>query len=190
MLDEETKEITEDIEGTFRQYPLKLAWAITIHKSQGLTFERAVIDASASFAHGQTYVALSRCKTLEGVVLSAPLSARAIINDNAVETFTMEARRNEPDEKRFRSLQQTYFLELLSGLFDFQPMEQALRRYVRLIDEHLYKLFPKQLAACKEEVERFHDKVTKVAQKFGIQYTRLIDTAQDYACLLYTSRCV
>lgn len=181
VLDEETKEITEDIEGTFRQYPLKLAWAITIHKSQGLTFERAVIDASASFAHGQTYVALSRCKTLEGVVLSAPLSARAIINDNAVETFTMEARRNEPDEKRFRSLQQTYFLELLSGLFDFQPMEQALRRYVRLIDEHLYKLFPKQLAACKEEVERFHDKVTKVAQKFGIQYTRLIDTAQDYA---------
>lgn len=65
MLDEETKEITEDIEGTFRQYPLKLAWAITIHKSQGLTFERAVIDAGASFAHGQTYVALSRCKTLE-----------------------------------------------------------------------------------------------------------------------------
>ena len=93
----------------------------------------------------------------------------------------MEARRNEPDEKRFRSLQQAYFLELLSGLFDFQPMEQALRRYVRLIDEHLYKLFPKQLAACKEEVKRFHDKVTKVAQKFSIQYTRLIDTAQDYA---------
>ena len=50
VLDEETKEITEDIEGTFRQYPLKLAWAITIHQSQGLTFERAVIDASASFA--------------------------------------------------------------------------------------------------------------------------------------------
>ena len=181
VLDEETKEITEDIEGTFRQYPLKLAWAITIHKSQGLTFERAVIDAGASFAHGQTYVALSRCKTLEGVVLSAPLSAKAVISDHAVDTFTMEARRNEPDEKRFRSLQQTYFLELLSGLFDFQPMEQALRRYVRLIDEHLYKLFPKQLAACKEEMERFHDKVTKVAQKFSIQYTRLIDTAQDYA---------
>lgn len=114
-------------------------------------------------------------------MLSAPLSAKAVISDHAVDTFTMEARRNEPDEKRFRSLQQTYFLELLSGLFDFQPMEQALRRYVRLIDEHLYKLFPKQLAACKEEMERFHDKVTKVAQKFSIQYTRLIDTAQDYA---------
>lgn len=181
VLDEETKEITEDIEGTFRQYPVKLAWAITIHKSQGLTFEHAIIDASASFAHGQTYVALSRCKTLEGLVLSAPLSARAIISDSAVDTFTTEARKTEPDENRFRSLQQTYFLELLSGLFDFQPMEQALRRYVRLVDEHLYKLFPKQLAVYKEEAVRFNEKVTKVAQKFNLQYTRLIDGAQDYA---------
>lgn len=181
VLNEETKEITEAIEGTFRQYPLKLAWAITIHKSQGLTFERALIDASASFAHGQTYVALSRCKTLEGVVLSAPLSAKAIISDNAVNAFTTEARLNEPDEKRFNSLRQAYFESLLSGLFDFQPLEQALRRYVRLIDEHLYKLFPKQLAACKEELERFHEKVTKVAARFGLQYTRLIAAAKDYA---------
>lgn len=181
VLDEQTKEITEAIEGVFRQYPLKLAWAITIHKSQGLTFERAIIDASASFAHGQTYVALSRCKTLEGVVLSAPLTAKAVISDSAVDTFTAEARKSEPDEKRFRSLQQTYFLELLSGLFDFQPMEQALRRYVRLVDEHLYKLFPKQLAAYKEEQVRFQEKVTKVAQKFSLQYTRLVDAAEDYA---------
>lgn len=181
VLDEETKEITEAIEGTFRQYPLKLAWAITIHKSQGLTFERAVIDASASFAHGQTYVALSRCKTLEGVVLSAPLSEKAVISDHAIDAFTTEARLNEPDEQHFRSLQQTYFGYLLSGLFDFQPLEQALRRYVRLIDEHLYKLFPKLLAACKEEVERFHEKVTKVAARFGLQYTRLIAAAEDYA---------
>ena len=181
VLDEETKEITEDIEGVFRQYPLKLAWAITIHKSQGLTFERAIIDASSSFAHGQTYVALSRCKTLEGMVLSAPLSARAVISDSAVDTFTTDARRNEPDENRFRSLRQTYFLELLSGLFDFLPLEQALKRYVRLVDEHLYKLFPKQLAGYKEEVERFHEKVTKVSQKFSMQYTRLIDASQDYA---------
>lgn len=72
-LDAKTKEITETVEGVFRQYPLRLAWAITIHKSQGLTFEHAIIDASHSFAHGQTYVALSRCKSLEGMVLGAPL---------------------------------------------------------------------------------------------------------------------
>lgn len=181
VLDEETKEIKEDIEGTFRQYPLKLAWAITIHKSQGLTFEHALIDASSSFAHGQTYVALSRCKTLEGLVLTAPISAKAIISDHAVDTFTVQARQTEPDEQRFRSLQRAYFLDLLSDLFNFQPLEQSLRRYVRLVDEHLYKLFPKQLAAYKEEQERIHEKVTKVAQKFSLQYTRLIDAAEDYA---------
>ena len=181
VLDEETKEITEDIEGVFKQFPLKLAWAITIHKSQGLTFERAIIDASASFAHGQTYVALSRCKTLEGLVLSAPLSARAVISDSAVDAFTEDARRNEPDETRYRRLQQSYFLELLSGLFDFLPLEQALRRFVRLVDEHLYKLYPKLLAEYKSETERFHEKVTKVAQKFSLQYTRLVDAAEDYA---------
>lgn len=64
-LNPQTKEITEEVEGTFRQYPIRLAWAITIHKSQGLTFERAIIDANASFAHGQVYVALSRCKSLQ-----------------------------------------------------------------------------------------------------------------------------
>ena len=181
VLNEETKEITEVIEGTFRQYPIRLAWAITIHKSQGLTFERAIIDASASFAHGQTYVALSRCKTLEGLVLSAPLSARAVISDSAVDTFTEDARRNEPDETRYRRLQQSYFLELLSGLFDFLPLELALKRFVRLLDEHLYKLYPKLLVEYKSETERFHEKVTKVAQKFSLQYTRLVDGAADYA---------
>lgn len=179
VLDEETKEITEEIEGTFRQYPLKTAWAITIHKSQGLTFEHAIIDAGASFAHGQAYVALSRCKTLEGLVLSAPLSARAIISDSAVDAFTAEARNNEPDECRSRSLQKTYFRELLSGLFDFRPIEQALNRYTRLVDEHLYKLFPKMLAFCKENSERLHEMV-KVARKFEVQYNRLIDEEPNY----------
>ena len=83
-IEEETKEIKEEIVGSFSQIPLRLAWAITIHKSQGLTFDKAIIDAGASFAHGQTYVALSRCTTLEGIILKTNITPSAIINDTTV----------------------------------------------------------------------------------------------------------
>ncbi len=98
-LNEETKEIEEDIIGSFKQYPLKLAWAITIHKSQGLTFEKAIIDAKAAFAHGQIYVALSRCKTMEGMVLSSPISSRGIEIDKAIMCFDENAHQNPPSKK-------------------------------------------------------------------------------------------
>lgn len=180
VLDKETMEIREEIEGTFKQYPLKLAWAITIHKSQGLTFEKAIIDASGSFAHGQTYVALSRCRTLEGLVLSNPIPARAIISDATVDTFTEKARQTIPTENRFRDLQRTYFLQLLSELFKFEEIEWSLHRYTRLIDEHLYRLYPKLLEALKEEEVRFKEKINNVAQKFSQQYTRLTDVSTNY----------
>ncbi len=178
-LNGETKELTEEIEGSFKQYPLKPAWAITVHKSQGLTFEHAIIDVSASFAHGQAYVALSRCKTLEGLVLSRPLSEDAIISDDLVDAFMRQAHDSVPDAARFRSLRQAYYHGLLAELFDFQPVEQALHRYVRLIDEFLYKLHPRSLAAYKAETVRINERVTQVSQKFSLQYTRLLNASAD-----------
>lgn len=97
-----TREITEDKVGSFEQLPLKLAWAITIHKSQGLTFERAVIDAKAAFAHGQVCVALSRCKTFEGVVLSSPIPGCAVKTDGAVSQFILETSKNPPSVERLQ----------------------------------------------------------------------------------------
>ena len=87
QFDDETKEISSKQIGRFKQYPLKAAWAITVHKSQGLTFDKAIIDVHAAFSPGQAYVALSRCRTLEGLVLSSPVSASVFMKDNAVDAY-------------------------------------------------------------------------------------------------------
>lgn len=87
QLDEESKEISSKQIGRFKQYPLKAAWAITVHKSQGLTFDKAIIDVHAAFSPGQAYVALSRCRTLDGLVLSSPVSASVFMRDNAVDAY-------------------------------------------------------------------------------------------------------
>ena len=178
VLNEDTKEITEEIEGVFRQYPIRLAWAITIHKSQGLTFERAIIDARNSFAHGQTYVALSRCKTLEGMVLETPLRREAIISDRIVDDFTKNVEQNKPGSKQLNDMQKAYFYDLLSDLFNFYSLDQAYKRLLRLMDEDLYKLYPKQLAEYKALASHVKERVVEVSQRFRNQYTRLINEGE------------
>lgn len=130
-INEETKEIKEDITGSFSQIPLRLAWAITIHKSQGLTFEKAIIDAEASFAHGQTYVALSRCTSLEGIVLKTKISSKAIINDVTVGSFNKQIEENNPNDQTLIESEKGFQLNLISELFDFQHF---LHPITRLID--------------------------------------------------------
>lgn len=133
-LNEETLEISEKKIGAFVQYPLKLAWAITIHKSQGLTFDRAIIDAQAAFAHGQVYVALSRCRTLEGIVLSSPLAARAVKTDHAVLRFVEQAGENVPTGAQLATAKIRYQQRLLLECFDFQRLQGLLARLVSTVE--------------------------------------------------------
>ncbi len=132
-MDQNNKEITEDIIGKFRQYPLKLAWAITIHKSQGLTFEKAIIDIEDAFTHGQVYVALSRCKSLEGIVLSSPMSSAVMETDEAVRLFSEQAGQNPPSFDQLKRAQITYQQKLLLECFDFSALRNRLNYFTGLL---------------------------------------------------------
>jgi uncharacterized protein YecA (UPF0149 family) len=118
-VDPETKEILEDKIGSYCQMPLRLAWSITIHKSQGLTFEKAIIDAEGAFAHGQTYVALSRCKSLEGLVLKSKISPKQIISDTSIDAFNKQSEANQPNEDILIQSKRKFQLDLISEVFNF-----------------------------------------------------------------------
>jgi len=178
-LDEETKEITETVEGTFKQYPLKTAWAITIHKSQGLTFERVVVDANAAFAHGQVYVALSRCKTFEGLVLSSPVTARSLVSDDAVEEFVQDVGRKEPDREELRQARQSYFRELLLEQFDYGAIRWRLHYLYRVLDEQLRRLYPDWVERYRVAGVRCADELLAVAERFQNQLERLMSEEEN-----------
>ncbi|MDR0973432.1 MAG: AAA family ATPase [Prevotellaceae bacterium] len=170
-LDEQTNEVKTKVEGTFVQYPLRLAWAITIHKSQGLTFDHAIIDANASFAHGQVYVALSRCRTLEGIVLETPLSRHSLIYDAAVNEFCREAEHAIPTMQRMDALTNEYYFKLLNELFDFSEIEHSLTDYLSLLENHFSKSHPVLTGLFRLAYEPFRTEITEVSTKFQRQYT-------------------
>lgn len=178
-IDEKTSEIKEETEGSFSQVPLKLAWAITIHKSQGLTFERAIIDAEASFAHGQVYVALSRCKTLEGMVLSTPISNRSIINDGTVSGFIQDVEKNQPGEKELISAKLAFQNELLTELFRFNFISYLVNSLNKLMVENASALPGILVEQIKKMQISVSAELAEVAEKFQNQINQLIEVQPD-----------
>ena len=171
----ETKAITEDKIGSFSQIPLRLAWAITIHKSQGLTFEKAIVDSQGAFAHGQTYVALSRCKSLEGLVLKSKIDSSQIINDHQVSSFTQSSAKNQPDEQTLKSARKAFQLDSIHEVFDFY---EFLYPANRLLD-----LFYKNRGSIQGNVElpliAMKDGITnllKISNNFNVHLKQISDT--------------
>lgn len=177
QFDEESKEISSKQIGRFKQYPLKAAWAITVHKSQGLTFDKAIIDVHAAFSPGQAYVALSRCRTLDGLVLSSPVSASVFMRDNAVDAY-MNYISRPVEELAFSSCYEYFEYEK-----KLEPEEVAPVKKVKVNQEKPKKVNKeeprddtgKKLSTfeCSYRLYNQGDTVERIAEKRGLNQSTI-----------------
>ncbi|MEJ2741651.1 MAG: HRDC domain-containing protein [Gammaproteobacteria bacterium] len=171
-LNAETKEIETEVVGTFSQFPLRLAWAVTIHKSQGLTFESVTIDACSSFASGQVYVALSRCRSLEGIELTSPISRSVIKTDEQVNHFYRYATEHRPNEQALNSARIQFQQRLINSCFSFDRLTQAWHNLKKLLQQNETVLY----VTCHTSIHNlnadFTSSVAEIAAKFQRELIR------------------
>jgi len=163
--------IVQVVDGTFHQYPLRPAWAVTIHKAQGLTFDRVTIDAADAFAFGQVYVALSRCRTLQGLTLSTPLSTRVTFGDAAVSGFVSSQPTFTQVQSDVERCEAEYYIGQLTDLFNLGAMHHQAERLDQLYSR-LQAIYPSKVKAMHDIFGKL-SQLMSVSEKFAAQLMRL-----------------
>ncbi len=169
-----TQKVDEDIVGTFEQFPLRLAWAITIHKSQGLTFENAVIDAGAAFAPGQVYVALSRCTTIGGIILKSRIGNNGLNNDERIVQFSQQKNSAADLSGALDESKKAFQSTILKTLFDLTPLIKATEGLQKFTEEYTADFNEETLPWVMQMQERL-EKLQQITEKFQPQLLLLLE---------------
>lgn len=175
VYDKKENSVEVKVIGTFMQLPLRLAWAITIHKSQGLTFNKVAIDAVNSFTSGQVYVALSRCTSLDGIVLLSPISYNSIMVDSRIKRFSKNNYKNEILPELIKIKKRNTLCNMLINLFSFNSLEAVtkdLQDYVLLYRADFSESTPDVLDSLMCRVAEVKD----VGSRFAIQLKKISDS--------------
>jgi PIF1-like helicase/Helix-turn-helix domain/HRDC domain/Helicase len=171
-LNKSTRQLESDVLGSFTQYPLRLAWAITIHKSQGLTFEKAIIDAGEAFAPGQVYVALSRCVNLEGMVLQSRIRSSGLFSDQRIVEFSQRSATSGQLQQELAIARKHYQQVILLSVFDFAMAINNSRELLGYLLEHTSSFNIESYSWMQELLDRV-SKLQDTARKFQVQMTTL-----------------
>lgn len=178
-INKETKEIEEKVIGTFEQYPIKLAWAITIHKSQGLTFDKVIINSNRAFASGQVYVAMSRCKTLEGIVITSEFNPNSVRLDNTLVGFDLQQENNAPTEDSLQRDRRKYLESSVLDLISFLEIKYSLDELTKLNNTEIYKIYTKTSNELTVLIKTFEKEVIEVSYKFQAQLNTIFQVQDD-----------
>ena len=177
-VDKKSRQLNEEVLGSFTQYPLRLAWAITIHKSQGLTFDKVIIDAGEAFAPGQVYVALSRCTTLDGIVLQSHIRSTKMFSDERIVRFSKTNSSKNILEQELQRSKRSYQLKILLSLFDYKQIFEDAKE----LNQYLLENGSSFNEESEKWIDEFLDEIIKlegIAEKFQNQLRSIFNREEN-----------